>query len=215
MQANFGGGVDEGMYALLGACSFLSGVTRMTISLCVIILEITNDIDYLPPIMLAIIIAKAVADSFNVSLYLMIVEQKGMPYLPNRLTYGMAKFTDSLSAEGIMERQVVTFECVEKAGLIHHTLLNTSHNGYPVVETRADGQKHVVGLIRRNQLCELLHHKAGRSSTSTLPPEPIRVRVRVRARVRLGTQLFPLSLLAPPSSRCSPRAPAAVGPSVM
>ena len=50
--------VDPGVYALIGAASFFSGVTRMTISLSIIMLEITNDLHYLPAIMLTVMMAK-------------------------------------------------------------------------------------------------------------------------------------------------------------
>jgi H+/Cl- antiporter ClcA len=40
--------VQPGTYALLGAASMLGGVTRMTVSLTVILLETTQDIQYHP-----------------------------------------------------------------------------------------------------------------------------------------------------------------------
>lgn len=39
--------VFPGTYALIGAASMLGGVTRMTISLTIILMETTNDIQYL------------------------------------------------------------------------------------------------------------------------------------------------------------------------
>ncbi|KAF2284164.1 hypothetical protein GH714_019676 [Hevea brasiliensis] len=44
--------IEEGTYALLGAASFLGGSMRMTVSLCVIMVEITNNLKLLPLIML-------------------------------------------------------------------------------------------------------------------------------------------------------------------
>ena len=43
-------------YALLGAASFLGGVVRMTISLTVIIIEATNEINYGLPILITIMV---------------------------------------------------------------------------------------------------------------------------------------------------------------
>ncbi|KAJ6771563.1 CHLORIDE CHANNEL PROTEIN CLC FAMILY MEMBER [Salix koriyanagi] len=57
--------VEEGTYALLGAASFLGGSMRMTVSLCVIMVEITNNLKLLPLIMLVLLISKAVGDAFN------------------------------------------------------------------------------------------------------------------------------------------------------
>lgn len=45
-------------YALLGAASFLGGSMRMTVSLCVIMVEISNNLKFLPLIMLVLLISK-------------------------------------------------------------------------------------------------------------------------------------------------------------
>ena len=45
-----------GTYALIGAASFLGGVVRMTISLTVILIETTNEIEYGLPIMLTLMV---------------------------------------------------------------------------------------------------------------------------------------------------------------
>ena len=46
-----------GTYALIGAASFLGGVVRMTISLTVILIESTNEIEYGLPIMLTVMVS--------------------------------------------------------------------------------------------------------------------------------------------------------------
>ena len=48
----------SGAFALLGSVSFFAGVTRLTISLTVIMVEITNDIHQLLLIMISIMVAK-------------------------------------------------------------------------------------------------------------------------------------------------------------
>ncbi|KAK6159674.1 hypothetical protein DH2020_003055 [Rehmannia glutinosa] len=73
--------LDVGLFALLGAASFLGGTMRMTVSLCIILLELTNDLLMLPLMMLVLLISKTVADSFNKGVYDQIVKMKGLPYL--------------------------------------------------------------------------------------------------------------------------------------
>lgn len=50
--------ISGNRYALLGAASFLGGSMRMTVSLCVIMVEITNNLKLLPLIMLVLLISK-------------------------------------------------------------------------------------------------------------------------------------------------------------
>lgn len=46
----------------VGAAATLAGVTRTTVSLVVIMLELTGSLNYVVPIMLAVLLAKTVAD---------------------------------------------------------------------------------------------------------------------------------------------------------
>ncbi len=75
---------DVGTYSLLGAAAMLGGTTRMTISLTVILVEITNDIYYLLPIMLTVLLSKWVGDRFNSALYDAHVGLKSIPYLATK-----------------------------------------------------------------------------------------------------------------------------------
>ena len=52
--------LDRGLFALLGAASFLGGTMRMTVSICVILLELTNDLLLLPLVMLVLLVSKTV-----------------------------------------------------------------------------------------------------------------------------------------------------------
>ncbi|OAE18083.1 hypothetical protein AXG93_2899s1120 [Marchantia polymorpha subsp. ruderalis] len=84
--------IDEGTYALLGAASFLGGSMRMTVSLCVIMVEITNNLKLLPLIMLVLLTSKAVGDAFNSGFYeshailrqIPILESRPKRYMRNR-----------------------------------------------------------------------------------------------------------------------------------
>ena len=56
---------SPGIFAMVGAAAFLAGVSRMTISLGVIMFELTGELDYVVPNMLAILVAKWVADAIG------------------------------------------------------------------------------------------------------------------------------------------------------
>lgn len=57
--------ISPGIFAMVGAASFLAGVSRMTISLAVIMFELTGQLSYVVPHMLAILVAKWVADAIS------------------------------------------------------------------------------------------------------------------------------------------------------
>ena len=50
--------VNPGVFALIGAGAFMGGVTRLTIALVVIIMEMSSEVHFVLPIMTAIMTAK-------------------------------------------------------------------------------------------------------------------------------------------------------------
>lgn len=73
--------IKAGTYALIGSTALLGGTTRMTISLTVILLETTNNIEYLLPIMLVLMISKWVGDFLNISIYDQTIELRKIPFV--------------------------------------------------------------------------------------------------------------------------------------
>merc|ERR550525_387255 len=73
--------MDPGAFALLGSVSFFAGVTRLTMSLTVIMVEITNDIHQLLLIMITIMVAKWTGDLLSHPLYHSLLEFKCIPFL--------------------------------------------------------------------------------------------------------------------------------------
>lgn len=54
--------VEPGIYAMIGAGAVLAGVSRLTLSLAVVLFELTGGLTYVVPFMLSVIIAKGVGD---------------------------------------------------------------------------------------------------------------------------------------------------------
>lgn len=57
--------ISPGIFAMVGAAAFLAGVSRMTVSLAVIMFELTGEVNFIPPFMVAILTSKWVADSIS------------------------------------------------------------------------------------------------------------------------------------------------------
>jgi chloride channel 3/4/5 len=58
-------GISPGIFAMVGAAAFLAGVSRMTLSLAVIMFELTGELEYIVPDMIGIMVAKWVADALE------------------------------------------------------------------------------------------------------------------------------------------------------
>lgn len=148
--------IEEGTYALLGAASFLGGSMRMTVSLCVIMVEITNNLKLLPLIMLVLLISKAVGDAFNEGLYEEQARLKGIPLLESRPKYQMRKMT---AKEACGSRKVVYFPRVVKIADAVSILRSNKHNGFPVIDHTGNGETLVIGIMLRSHLLVLLQSK--------------------------------------------------------
>ncbi|XP_072969302.1 chloride channel protein CLC-c-like isoform X1 [Typha angustifolia] len=148
--------LDPGLFALLGAASFLGGTMRMTVSVCVILLELTNDLLMLPLVMLVLLISKTVADSFNKGVYDQIVTMKGLPYMEAHAE----PYMRNLVAGDVVIGPLISFSGVEKVANIVHALRLTGHNGFPVVdEPPLSDAPELVGLVLRSHLLILLKGK--------------------------------------------------------
>ncbi|KAL8492873.1 hypothetical protein ACS0TY_024173 [Phlomoides rotata] len=149
--------LNHGLFAVLGSASLLGGSMRMTVSLCVIILELTNNLLLLPLIMLVLLISKTVADAFNGNIYDLIMTLKGLPYLEAHSEPYMRQLTVGDVVTGPLQ----IFHGFEKVASVVHVLKATEHNGFPIVDEPPISPAPVLyGLILRAHLLTLLKSKA-------------------------------------------------------
>ncbi|KAL9091212.1 MAG: hypothetical protein Q9159_001507 [Coniocarpon cinnabarinum] len=74
--------ISPGIFAMVGAGAFLAGISKMTISLCVIMLELTGELRYILPHMIAIMVAKWTSDLFSADgIYDLTQATLGHPFL--------------------------------------------------------------------------------------------------------------------------------------
>lgn len=160
--------LDHGLVAILGSASFLGGTLRMTVSVCVIIVELTNNLLLLPLVMLVLLISKTVADSFNASIYDLIVRLKGLPYLDGHAEPYMRQ----LSVGDVVVGPLRSFNGVEKVGHIMHVLRTTGHHAFPVIDEPPFATAPVLyGLVLRAHLLVLLRKREFLSAQERYPKE--------------------------------------------
>ncbi|KAL0403840.1 UNVERIFIED_CONTAM: putative chloride channel-like protein CLC-g [Sesamum radiatum] len=148
--------LNPGLFAVLGSASLLGGSMRITVSLCAIILELTNNLLLLPLIMLVLLISKAVGDAINGNIYDIIMTLKGLPYLKAHAEPYMRQLT----VGDVVRGQLQIFHGFEKVGNVVNVLKTTQHNGFPVVDNPPFSASPVLfGLILRAHLLILLKSK--------------------------------------------------------
>ncbi|KAK0841835.1 hypothetical protein LTS02_016697 [Friedmanniomyces endolithicus] len=102
------GGISPGIFAMVGAAAFLAGVSRMTISLCVIMFELTGELEYIVPHMIAIMVAKWVADALGKeSVYDLAQAVLGHPFLDAEHAMGLVQKEPALAEELIPPKQTM------------------------------------------------------------------------------------------------------------
>lgn len=161
---NLNAGWHPGAYALLGAAAVLSGMTRMTLTLAAILVEVADDIRMMPAIMLTLSVANVVAEKVAPGFDEAMMQLQGLPFLGEAPPPGLSMLT----AQNAMASPVIVIPEVIKIDFLIGLLDNTAHNGFPVVriEDKADEQQALLkgkakfcGMILRRQLLVLLQER--------------------------------------------------------
>ncbi|KAM8853275.1 chloride channel protein 2-like isoform X6 [Synchiropus splendidus] len=148
--------IVPGGYAVVGAAA-LSGAVTHTVSTAVIVFELTGQISHILPVMIAVILANAVAQSLQPSLYDSIIRIKKLPYLPELGWGHHEKY--NIRVEDIMVRGVryITLNCCYRD---LHNVLQTGHLKTLALVESAESMI-LLGSIERAQLQSLLSQQLG------------------------------------------------------
>lgn len=148
----------KGTYALIGSAAMLSGFTRMTAAVTVIIIEATASLDVLAPIILACVVSRATAGALvGASLDERLIVAKGVPFLehdPHPSTVALS-IGDALKDADTRRGPVIAFRKKERLRVLLNALLLTEHNAFPVLED-VERNERVVGLVTRAMLQRVL-----------------------------------------------------------
>lgn len=149
---------DSGTYALMGAAAILGGVSRMTISLTVIVLEATGDMQYVLPLMLTVMSARLVGNVFNDGLYDLYIHGKKMPFLDEEETLSSSLDMCDLCVADLMTHVPTCMAPVMRVGDVYEILQHNRHHCFPVA---CESEDYVLrGTIMRKVLCTLMKHRA-------------------------------------------------------
>eukprot|EP01113_Clastostelium_recurvatum_P036592 TRINITY_DN5244_c0_g1_i4.p1 TRINITY_DN5244_c0_g1~~TRINITY_DN5244_c0_g1_i4.p1 ORF type:complete len:542 (+),score=165.72 TRINITY_DN5244_c0_g1_i4:756-2381(+) len=131
LERYFSDTIDNSIYALIGSAAMMAGSLRLTISLVVILVELTEGTQYLLPIILAVMVGKWTADLFNDSVYEHLMEVKHIPFLNDKPS---SKLT-ALSVKQRMGRDIVTLPEIVQVREVIRVLQENNHNGFPAIKT--------------------------------------------------------------------------------
>ncbi|BGP49381.1 chloride channel [Rhodotorula kratochvilovae] len=185
-----GGCINPSVYAVIGAASALGGVTRMTISLVVILFELTGAIDIVIQLMMAVMVAKFTGDYFSKNgIYDTWINLRNYPFLDNKADYRR----DTVLARHVMtpaaELMCVTDEGWEVRRL-EALLDQEDYRGFPVIKTAKE--RVVIGYLGRVELREALNQL--RHTPSVTPSTPVFFTPARTSRTPRGAQIpIPLS----------------------
>ncbi|KIM24057.1 hypothetical protein M408DRAFT_331976 [Serendipita vermifera MAFF 305830] len=137
--------IFPGFYSVVGAAAMLGGVTRMTVSLVVILFELTGALSHVLPIMISVIISKFVGDAFGKSgIYATWIQLRGYPSLP------ADEFRDQgRTAASVMvpARKIFCVGATSTLGELQGLVTSHRYYGFPVVDNGL-----LVGYVTREQL---------------------------------------------------------------
>jgi H+/Cl- antiporter ClcA/CBS domain-containing protein len=137
--------MDPGVFALIGAGAFLAGTSRMTMAICVIMVELSAELHYLLPVMVAIVMSKSTADWLCEPLYHQMLLMDSVPYLPQNIV--KPEF-EQLTAADVMASDVVTLRMRERTERVLAALRDSTHHAFPVVEAELDDLTDEEGKTR-------------------------------------------------------------------
>ncbi|WKX98209.1 hypothetical protein Q1695_013692 [Nippostrongylus brasiliensis] len=157
IRSNHTIGIYPGVYAVVGAASFCGSVTH-TISVAVIVFELTGQLMHILPVMIAVLVGNVVCSYFQPSIYDSIIMIKALPYIPD-VSHCSHSF-HTVVAEQIMISDVkfiwrnITYH--EMKEIVEE---NREIEAFPVVLDKES--RILLGSVARKSLSYLIENKVG------------------------------------------------------
>jgi len=145
------GWLDPGVGAIIGAAAFMGGCTRISLTVTVMMVEITGDAMMIAPVGVATLVAVIVANQFNHGLYHSLIDVASFPFLPDRWPKAIPK---ALRVEHLI-REGESVMCLPLRGQrpqVEQVLRDHDYSAFPVL----DDNGVVVGIAFRKLLQQIL-----------------------------------------------------------
>lgn len=150
------GTITPGTYAFLGAAAALSGITNLTLTVVVIMFELTGAFMYIIPTMIVVAITRMVFSSFGAEggIADQMIIFNGFPLFED--TKEDQQFLNEYTARDIMSTDLVTIKETTYLSEMNSILQygNNSFDGFPVVrdEDHKETEKRCVGYVLKNRV---------------------------------------------------------------
>jgi len=192
-----------GGYAIVGAAAFSSGVTH-SISICVIISEMTGQISHIVPVMIAVLVSNAISTLLQPSLYDSMIMIKKLPYLPDILPSSSGAY--SIFVEDFMVRNI---KCIW-SGMSYKELKQSVKEGrkvrsFPLVDNPTNMV--LLGSIQRTEIINLIEQHIGRERRLTVAAQ-----WQMEAEAKLWAQMEASKSKPPPCPNGPPEPVIAISP---
>jgi chloride channel 7 len=149
---------DGGTYALIGSGAVSGGITRLTISLVVVILEATGDMQYLLPLIVVVMAAVFVGKCFTPGLYDIYIYNRNLHFLEEEDSLSSDIDTSGHSVSEVMLRNPICLVPCVRVDELLSVLEAEPRSHFAVVSDRYSNT--LVGTISRKVLLILLKKKA-------------------------------------------------------
>uniref|UniRef100_A0AAQ5X3I1 4Fe-4S ferredoxin-type domain-containing protein n=1 Tax=Amphiprion ocellaris TaxID=80972 RepID=A0AAQ5X3I1_AMPOC len=165
----------------------LSGAVTHTVSTAVIVFELTGQISHILPVMIAVILANAVAQSLQPSLYDSIIRIKKLPYLPELGWGHHEKY--NIRVEDIMVRDVryITLNCCYRD--LHNVLLTGHLKTLALVESCCFLSSCICVFVCLCVCLQISTEESSFSPTRPVPQKPLKPALKRPSVVERPTEI--------------------------
>ncbi|KAI5952847.1 GEF1 [Candida jiufengensis] len=151
--------IIPGTYAFLGAAAGLCGITDLTVTVVIIMFELTGAIRYIIPTMIVVAITKSINDKWGKGgIADQMIKFNGLPLIDSKEDFSFGTVVSSA-----MTSVMVCFSSDSNDSLtleqLKHTLIKTNYRGFPIVQSGNNPK--IQGYISRYELEYVLKQQDG------------------------------------------------------